>query len=98
MSVFRRRGLVAALLALLAAAPLLAETGHDGWLRYAPLESPARTRYASLPATVVVLGASPVLANGQNELVHGIRGMLDRTLRESRTMPNENAIVLGTIA
>jgi alpha-glucuronidase len=98
MSVFRRRGLVAALLALLAAAPLLAETGHDGWLRYAPLETPARTRYASLPATVVVLGASPVLANGQNELVQGIRGMLDRTLRESRTMPNESAIVLGTIA
>ena len=87
-----------ALLIVFAAAPLPAETGREGWLRYAELGPAVRARYSSLPATVVVSGDSPVLANAQSEMVRGVRGMLGRTLRESRTMPNESAIVLGTVA
>jgi alpha-glucuronidase len=88
---------IGALLATFISAPLRAETGREAWLRYAPLDRLTRARYDSLPATVVVLGDSTLLANAQQELVRGTRGMLDRTLRESKSMPDEPAIVLGTI-
>ena len=52
--------------------------------------------YAQLPATVVVLGDSPVLESAKTELIRGIRGMLGRTLRDDKSLPRENAIVLGT--
>jgi len=45
---------------------------------------------------VVTLGDSEILAAAETELVRGVRGMLGRTLRESNTLPAENAIVLGT--
>ena len=73
-----------------------AETGADAWLRYAPLEKQAAQMYAQLPATVVVLGDSPVLESAKTELIRGIRGMLGRTLRDDKSLPRENAIVLGT--
>jgi alpha-glucuronidase len=84
--------------ALLSPASLRAETGREAWLRYAPIEPAARAHYDSLPATVVIRGDSPILANAQQQIVQGVRGMLGRTLRESRTMPNESAIVLATVA
>ena len=59
-----------------------AETGYDGWLRYAPItDRAARERYATLPAVVVALGDSPIIVAAQDELIRGIRGMLGRTLR-----------------
>jgi len=73
-----------------------AETGADAWLRYAPLEGQAAQKYAHLPATVVVLGDSLVLESAKTELIRGIRGMLGRTLRDDKTLPRENAILLGT--
>ena len=75
---------------------LHAETGQEAWLRYAPLKDAARSKYASLPASVVVLGDSPVLNKAQEELIRGIRGMLGRTLRAERESVKERAIVLGT--
>jgi alpha-glucuronidase len=77
--------------------PLRAETGYNAWLRYAPIDDRAsRERYDSLPATVVMLGDSEIVAAAETELVRGVRGMLGRTLRVSKTLPAENAIVLGT--
>jgi len=74
-----------------------AETGYDAWLRYAPIDDRAvREQYNALPAVVVTLGDSEILAAAETELVRGVRGMLGRTLRESNTLPAENAIVLGT--
>jgi alpha-glucuronidase len=82
---------------LVAAAPLRAESGYDAWLRYASIDDRAvRDRYNSLPAVVVTLGDSEILTAAEAELVRGVRGMLGRTLRESKTVPGENAIVLGT--
>ena len=96
------RWLVAILGALLfggaQAESLYAETGYDAWLRYAPLEKLAAQKYQTLPASVVVLGSSPILGAAQEELVRGVKGMLGRTLRASDTQPTENAIVLGTLA
>ncbi len=74
-----------------------AETGHEAWLRYAPLDAVTAARYANLPASVGVLGESPTINNSQNELISGVRGMLGRTLRLERAMPKERAIVVGTV-
>jgi alpha-glucuronidase len=84
-------------IALWATTPLSrAETGYDGWLRYAPItDRAARERYATLPAVVVVLDDSPIVAAAQDELVRGIRGMLGRTPRAAKQVPEEGAIILG---
>src|SRR5439155_1280033 len=59
--------------------PLLAESSHDAWLRYAPIAETAREKYAALPAAVVVLGDSLALGTAQGELIRGVRGMLEKT-------------------
>ena len=75
-----------------------AETGADAWLRYGPLEKLAAQMYSDLPVTVVVLGDSPVLNSAKTELLRGVRGMLGRNLREVRSLPQERAIVIGTLS
>jgi alpha-glucuronidase len=89
--------LILALL-LAGAAPMRADTGQKGWLRYARIhDAAARKQYLSLPAVVVALGNSPEIQSAQQEMVLGVRGMLGRTLREEGSLPDESAIVLGTI-
>ncbi len=78
--------------------PLLAETSHDAWLRYAPIGKTEGEKYASLPAVIAVLGNSPALGTAQGELIRGVRGMLGKTLRAEKGLPREKAIILGTIA
>lgn len=75
-----------------------AETGEAAWLRYAPLNETNRAKYDFLPADVVKLGDSAVLQSSQDEIIRGIKGMLGRTLRAEKSLPNENAIILGNIA
>jgi len=86
------------LLSLVLAAYASAETGSAAWLRYAPLDRQSAENYSSLPASVVAVGDSAVLASAQSELVRSIRGMLGRTLREEKTLPPENSIILGTFS
>jgi len=88
-----------AVLSLLAvSAALRAESGHDAWLRYAPLQGAALDEYRqAVPAVVAVLDESPVAASARGELLRGVRGMLGRTLRAERAIPRESAIVLGTL-
>src|SRR5579862_4201329 len=74
-----------------------AETGAEAWLRYVPLEQAAAQKYLALPASVVVLGDSPVLGSAKGELIRGVRGMLGREVREEKNL-RESAIVLGTLA
>ncbi|MGH9743234.1 MAG: alpha-glucuronidase family glycosyl hydrolase, partial [Candidatus Acidiferrum sp.] len=76
----------------------LAETGADAWLRYAALDKQAAQKYSGLPASVAVLGESPVLESAKAELIRGVRRMLGRTLREDKSLPNESAIILGTLS
>ncbi len=73
-----------------------AETGHDAWLRYAPLQPVAARRYRALPATALSLSDTLVLDTAQAELVRGVKGMLGRTLRIASGVPTESAIVIGT--
>ena len=88
----------AILLLAFAAKDSRAETGAEAWLRYAPLEKPAAQMYSDLPATVVVLGDSPVLHSAKAELLRGVSGMLGRTLVNENTLPRGRAIVLGTFS
>ncbi len=74
-----------------------AETGYDGWLRYAPLADEVRAQYKALPTVIHKMGDSEIVDSGQKELVRGLRGMLGRTLQISREVPKEDAIVLGTV-
>jgi len=78
--------------------PVLAESSHEAWLRYAPIEKASREKYASLPAAVVMLGDAPLLRTAQTELIRGVKGMLGRTLRAEKELPRESAIVLGMIS
>ena len=75
-----------------------AESGEDAWLRYAPLGTEQARSYWTLPAAIVTLRNSELPFSAQKELVQGIRGMLGRTLRVSSTLPDENVIVIGTVA
>ena len=79
---------------LLASIALRAETGSAAWLRYAPITDPA----VHLPATVVSLDSSIVEQTAQKELVSGIQSMLGRTLRIDSQIPDEDCILLGTVA
>ena len=83
--------------ALFAQTPRAKARYDAAWLRYARIDDKAaRDRYASLPATVVALGDSPVVKSAQSEVIRGLRGMLGRTLRGAAKVPEEKAIVLGT--
>jgi alpha-glucuronidase len=88
----------ALLLLAFAAKDARAETGAEAWLRYAPLEKLAAQMYSDLPATVVVLGDSPVLNSAKGELLRGVSGMLGRNLRAVKGLPQERAIIIGTLS
>jgi len=81
------------------ATPARAETGYDGWLRYAEADDVSRQKSyeKSLPAVVVTLGNSEVEQSAQTELIRGARGMLGRTERIETALPAENTILLGTV-
>ena len=83
---------------LLAAGSLHAETGSEAWLRYAALEVDASRQYReALPAAVTSLGRSALEDNARRELIRGVRGMLGRTLRVEAGLPEQSAVVMGTL-
>jgi alpha-glucuronidase len=85
-----------AVLAIMTAATCQAETGHEAWLRYAPLEKNLARKYEHLPPYVTRRGDSLVLQSAVQELVRGTQGMLGLTLQP---LPNQGgrAIVLSAI-
>src|SRR5271165_761363 len=85
---------VCTLFVLLAAATVHAETGHDAWLRYAPVD-----KYRdNIPAVITTFGDSKLVESARREVIRGVRGMIGRTLRIESGVPRESAIVLGTVA
>ena len=74
----------------------LAETGIDGWLRYAPL--PSSISWPSVPKHIVVLNTtktSPVHTAGL-ELQRGIQSILGQDCHLSNGKPDES-IIVGTL-
>jgi alpha-glucuronidase len=89
-----------ALLVLLLAAPpmLQAETGYDAWLRYSPnKDGVVKSQFERIPSVVVALGGSKLFQSASDELVRGVRGMLQRELRQESQLPDSDAIVLATV-
>jgi len=72
-----------------------AETGYKAWLRYEPL--PGEQYRSAIPAVIATVGDSEILVSARRELQRGLRGMIGRTLREESGLPQESAVVLGTI-
>src|SRR6476646_3355192 len=81
-----------------AAAALHAETGYQAWLRYAALDSPVLEQYRdTVPPVVATLADSGLAVSARDEWIRGIRGMLGRTPRAQSGVPQESALVLGTL-
>jgi alpha-glucuronidase len=78
--------------------PAHGETGAEAWLRYARLNPRASQAYEKLPSTEITLGDSALLRTAQEELIRGIRGMLEKSLRVEPEFPQGAAIILGTLA
>ncbi len=79
------------------AAPPRAKNGYDAWLRYERLGAKvAEEKYAAFPAVIVALGDSEVMTAARDEMIRGVRGMLGRTLRVEKKLPEERAILLAT--
>src|SRR5215469_7356911 len=72
-----------------------AETGAEAWLRYAPLPDAERAKYASLPASVFVLGDSPLLRSAQQEMIGGIKGWLGKPWGKPAARHKKGCFVWG---
>jgi alpha-glucuronidase len=86
------------LCAIVLASPVNAETGAEAWLRYSALSPQTAKSFQHLPNKSVLLGASLVLKNAQQELIWGVGQMLGKTLQTVVAAPRENAILLGTVS
>jgi alpha-glucuronidase len=81
----------------------VAETGAEGWLRYARVTDPmVLHRYDVLPSRIVVLGHGLVERTAAAELKRGLQSMLARTFtveyRAAGSVDKSSAIFLGTTA
>ncbi len=76
-----------------------AETGAQGWLRYAPLTTTEAANYANLSSTIVVPGNTPADQAAATELQRGLSSMLGRPFTIVHgTEDNTNAIILTNLA
>lgn len=82
---------------LLHAAAVAAEDGYRLWLRYMPIEQPARDTYAAGASGIVAFGDSPVSGAAVTELTRALAGMLGREPHSGNTIA-DGSIVLGTPA
>jgi alpha-glucuronidase len=86
-------------LALLCAAGARAEDGYELWLRYRCLADPRALEADRAAITEVVMpAASPTARAARDELLRGLRGLLDRDLPVSEAVSRTGAIVAGTEA
>ncbi len=75
-----------------------AETGAEGWLRYARLPAQSAARYEAVPHLIVVLTDSDVAQHAGSELAHGLSSMLGTNTRVTSDLSARNAFVIGTPA
>ncbi len=87
-----------AVLLLILSSYVHAETGEQGWLRYAALPPQAAQQYKQLPHHIVATGQSPVGRSAASEFARGLHSMLGQTPQVSSTLPGEDSFVLGTPA
>jgi alpha-glucuronidase len=86
------------LMAALFPARLHADTGRDAWLRYGPLDAAAASDLkAELPPVLTVFETATPILSARDEIVRGLRGMLQTSVRVSTDTPADGAMVLGTV-
>jgi alpha-glucuronidase len=87
---------------LLASSPFAqAETGAEGWLRYARLSSQDALAYSKIPYRVIETDNSPISHNAATELIRGLNSMLGKDIQliaDTSTLPVEDAFIIGTPA
>ncbi len=74
-----------------------AETGEEGWLRYAALPPQLAQQY-KFPRRIVVTNQSAVAHSAASELARGLHSMLGQNLQVASTLQGQDAFVLGTPA
>jgi alpha-glucuronidase len=92
---------VAAFMVLLALTPCAhAETGEEGWLRYAPLRPQAVQQYRNLPHVIVAPGRSALAHSAASELTRGLHSMLAANVQVSSELSatQGDTFILGTAA
>ena len=75
-----------------------AESGAEGWLRYAALPLRAAQQYEIIPRHVVKLTDSSSARNAATELVHGLNSMLGSDIQLSTFKDVEDSVLVGTPA
>jgi len=91
--------LAAIFAALFPLAILRAETGSAAWLRYAKLDEKTAQQYAGVPSALLALNrqSSPLLNSARDELFLAFKNTLGRTFRVAHQLPQEPALILGTL-
>jgi alpha-glucuronidase len=75
-----------------------AETGAEGWLRYAALPPQTAQQYRMLPLQIVTVTHSPIASNAATELARGLHSMLGKDFHLISPSAREDAFVIGTPA
>jgi alpha-glucuronidase len=92
------RTVASILFVLLMPIALYAENGYKAWLRYAPLDGFTAAKYReAVPGIIATIGNQTSIQSARDELQDAINGMLGRNLRRQSQLPNESAIVIGTL-
>ena len=74
-----------------------AETGHDLWLRYVPVQdAKLRASYRRSVSSIVVQRDSPTGRVIAAELQRGLLGLLGASLPVSQTVTSDGAVLIGT--
>src|SRR6516165_4575516 len=93
---FRKIPAILALLSVPCGRSLAAETGREGWLRYAPVGQSGVAQARGGPATILATGDSLLLRSAHEELVRGFEHLLGPGWPGSDKLPA--LILLGTAA
>jgi len=73
-----------------------AESGAEGWLRYAPLPAKASEMFKGVPTQVYSCGGTSVSERAAGELMRGIHSMLGLAMKRTASVREEDAFVICT--
>jgi len=85
------------LLSIIVPFGVIGESGYEAWLRYPPIADNLRSQYKSLPEVVVTINETVVIESAKEELLRGLKGLLNIKLEPKTSLSTESSIILGTI-
>jgi alpha-glucuronidase len=90
------RPLLAGLLSLFSAVPVMAEDGYDLWLRYRPLSGAVKPQFETAARELLGDSSSPTLAAVRAELERGLSGLRNSGVATVVTSTQPGSIIYGT--